>query len=133
MPHILWDWNGTLLDDVGPCVRAINAILRRNRLPRLTIQRHREIFCFPVRRYYERLGFHLTESEWVRIAAEFHDRYRPLAADAPLRPGVLAALRRMGRRGWTLSILSASEITLLEHMVRARRLRGFFAHIAGYA
>lgn len=131
MAHILWDWNGTLLDDVVPCVRAINAILRRRRLPRVTIRRYREVFCFPVRRYYEMIGLRPTEDEWARIAVEFHEFYRLFSAAAPLRPGVLDALRHMRRRGWTLSILSASEITLLERMVRERRIRGYFARLAG--
>ena len=131
MPHIIWDWNGTLLDDVGPCVSTINVILCRRGKPPLTVRRYREVFCFPVRRYYEHLGLYLTADEWARIAVEYHDLYRVKAARAPLRRGILTVVETFHRRGFAQSILSASEVNLLEQMVRARAIRDRFTCVAG--
>ena len=58
--HIIWDWNGTLLDDLDYCVGIMNAILRRRSLPELDRARYRAVFDFPVRDYYARLGFDAT-------------------------------------------------------------------------
>ena len=60
--HIIWDWNGTLLDDTWLCVEGINqALIKRNLTP-ISEDRYREVFTFPVRDYYKKLGFDLTIS-----------------------------------------------------------------------
>ena len=55
--HILWDWNGTLLDDAWLCVDVMNSMLTERKLQPLTLQRYRDIFSFPVKDYYLLLGF----------------------------------------------------------------------------
>ena len=55
--HIIWDWNGTLLDDVDYCRSIINTILIKNNLPQLSFDRYREVFTFPVQDYYKEAGF----------------------------------------------------------------------------
>lgn len=129
--HIIWDWNGTLLDDVHACVASINVLLSRYRLPRIGVHRYREIFCFPVRRYYDILGFRFTEAEWNTIADEYHSLYAHFAARTPLRKGVPQTLRNLRRMGIASSILSASEITLLRGMLHARHIVSWFDHVAG--
>ena len=47
--HIIWDWNGTLLDDVDAALNAINRMLQARGLPTLGLTRYRDIFGFPVR------------------------------------------------------------------------------------
>ena len=42
--HLIWDWNGTLLDDVEYCVGVMNVILRRRGLPELDRQRYHAVF-----------------------------------------------------------------------------------------
>ena len=53
--HIIWDWNGTLLDDAWLCVDVMNGMLRERRLPTRTLDQYKEVFDFPVRNYYETL------------------------------------------------------------------------------
>ncbi|RLD72105.1 MAG: HAD family hydrolase, partial [Bacteroidetes bacterium] len=45
---ILWDWNGTLLDDTDICVQCINSLLETRQLNLLNKERYRKIFTFPV-------------------------------------------------------------------------------------
>ena len=33
MKHIIWDWNGTLLDDLDVSMDALNSILTKEQLP----------------------------------------------------------------------------------------------------
>jgi phosphoglycolate phosphatase len=49
--HIIWDWNGTLLDDVDYSVGVMNILLRRRGLPALDRARYHVVFDFPVRDY----------------------------------------------------------------------------------
>ena len=54
---VFWDWNGTLLDDVDVCIEAMNRLLERRGMDLISIERYRDIFDFPVKNYYEKLGF----------------------------------------------------------------------------
>ena len=54
---ILWDWNGTLLDDVNIAIDAINQLLLDRNLVQLTLERYLDVFTFPVCDYYELIGF----------------------------------------------------------------------------
>jgi phosphoglycolate phosphatase len=55
--HIVWDWNGTLLDDLDYSIGVMNTLLARRALPLLDRARYHALFDFPVRDYYYRLGF----------------------------------------------------------------------------
>ena len=47
--HVLWDFNGTLLDDVGIGMEAINALLAPRGLPTLkTRAEYHRHFQFPI-------------------------------------------------------------------------------------
>ena len=42
--NVVWDWNGTLLDDVKISVDTINVMLERKHLGKLTVEEYRSIF-----------------------------------------------------------------------------------------
>ena len=69
--NVVWDWNGTLLDDAGISVATLNAMLARRGLPTITTERYREIFGFPVKGYYEHLGFDFRRDDWDGISREY--------------------------------------------------------------
>ena len=58
---IIWDWNGTLLDDVDAAVGALNRMLAKHRLPPVTRTFYRANFGFPVRP--------CTNSWWISSVA----------------------------------------------------------------
>jgi phosphoglycolate phosphatase len=129
--HIIWDWNGTLLDDAHACVAAINQMLEKRRLPLVDIHQYQDIFGFPVKDYYLTLGFDFTKDSWDSVAREYHDIYGVTSVQAPLREGSLEILRRLRARGVPMSILSACELSILEKMLNERGIRSFFEHIRG--
>ena len=129
--HIVWDWNGTLVDDVAACVATLNVLLRRHGLPPVTVRQYRERFGFPVRSYYERIGFDFSRHDWDEIAIGFHKIYRVASRGCRLRRGARPALARLREKGYVMSILSACETALLEEMVTARGIRGAFDGLYG--
>jgi phosphoglycolate phosphatase len=129
--HIVWDWNGTLLDDVAACVAAINRMLRPRGLRAIEAAEYRRIFGFPVQNYYRALGFTFTPAEWDGLAREFHEHYAETSRDAALRRGVAASLAHVQARGTPMSVLSASERSILIRMLEARGIRPFFRRIYG--
>jgi phosphoglycolate phosphatase len=56
---IIWDWNGTLLNDVEVAINSINRLLYDRNLVPLTLERYLDVFTFPVQDYYEVIGFDL--------------------------------------------------------------------------
>ena len=83
---IVWDWNGTLLDDNHASLSALNTILSRRSLPTVDLDYYRRNFAFPVANFYEQLGVKINDEDWDALAQEYHDAYHEshlrLAADA---------------------------------------------------
>ena len=73
--HIIWDWNGTFLNDVDYCRRIINRILVENELPKLSLEKYREIFTFPVQDYYKEAGLDFSKTSFEILGKEFIDEY----------------------------------------------------------
>ena len=129
--HVIWDWNGTLLDDTTACVEAINVLLERRGMRRISAEEYADVFDFPVRDYYVKLGFDFTREKWDLLAGEYHAVYAVTSAKAPLRTGAIAVLDALQAAGITLSVLSASELTLLKRMMAERGILGYFRHVYG--
>jgi phosphoglycolate phosphatase len=129
--HIVWDWNGTILDDIGACVGTINRMLGKRSLKLLDADRYRDVFGFPVRNCYIALGFDLDREDWDAVTREFHANYAEESRAVGLRPGVRAMLDRLTGCGMPMSILSASPRSLLESDLGRFGMRGMFHHVYG--
>jgi phosphoglycolate phosphatase len=73
---IIWDWNGTLLNDVSVCVEAMNEMLSERNLTILNDSTYRNVFTFPVKNYYQKLGFDFDQEPFEIPAMQFMDLYR---------------------------------------------------------
>ena len=84
---VLWDFNGTIVDDVSLNVWVMNRMLERRQLPLIpTIEAYREIFCFPVIEYYKRAGFDFQKEDFSKVALEYMDLYRKKVLTVPFIP-----------------------------------------------
>ncbi len=129
--HIIWDWNGTLFDDVDICVENINWLLRKYNLSEITKEKYREIFTFPVIEYYRRAGFDLEKLDFSLIGKEWMDRYEQIKYNAKLADGAEEIVKHFYNKGIKQSILSAySDHTLLE-MIERFGLKKYFTNIVG--
>jgi len=130
LTDLVWDWNGTLLDDTQACVNTLNQLLEARGIATLDVSRYRELFGFPVSDFYRRLGVRLELENWDELAETFH---RVFLADPTLRLRVeaQAVLEQVAARGLRQTILSAAEQTMLEQMVVRAGIAQHFAHIVG--
>ncbi|MET8911817.1 HAD hydrolase-like protein [Micromonospora sp. NPDC004551] len=87
--HLVWDWNGTLLDDLDLVVRATNVAFATAGGPAVTADEHRVRFRRPIADYYaDMLGRAIDDEAFGRLDRIFHEAYRAgltgcaLAADA---------------------------------------------------
>jgi phosphoglycolate phosphatase len=128
--YILWDWNGTLLDDTQAAFDTLNIMLRRRGAAEITMDFYRDRFAFPVRPFYEAIGVKLEAEDWDALAVEYHDLYA--AQPKRLNPETAAALSAVAAAGAGQSIISALRQDLLETAVcREYGLGGFFEHVYG--
>ena len=129
--HVIWDWNGTLVDDAWLCVEIVNELLARRGLAPTTPYKYSEVFGFPLRTYYQHVGFDLEGEDFAAMGDEFNVRYSQRRRECRLRKGAREVLTALGRNGIGQSLLSASPQVPLEEMVAHYGLRSHFAAVAG--
>ena len=107
MRHIVWDWNGTLFDDLDIVVQSVNAALAEVAIPPITADRYRAHYTRPVSLFYEELlGRPVSDEEWHDLDVAFHDHYAGVMHNAGLAANATAALDLVGTSGATQSLLS---------------------------
>ncbi|MCL2741964.1 MAG: HAD hydrolase-like protein [Oscillospiraceae bacterium] len=130
--HVVWDWNGTLLDDAAWNLRCIDAMLARRGLPVIgSLAAYREGFGFPVRDYYGELGFDFGREPFEALAAEYLGIYSDDRGGLGLRDGCVRALGGLRSRGVRQAVISASEIALLRAQIGSLGCAAYFDEILG--
>jgi len=128
---ILWDWNGTLLNDMSLCIRSMNRLLKKRKLPTLCSDRYLEIFNFPVKDYYRKLGFDFTQEVFEIPAEEFIIHYNEGVEQIPLFDDAYKTLTFFKQKGIRQYIISAMEHNALLESVRSRNILHFFEKVSG--
>jgi phosphoglycolate phosphatase len=129
--YVIWDWNGTLLDDLSLCVDVINGMLRKRQMPTVTREEYLAVFGFPVRRYYQALGFDFARESFEALSHEFIAGYEAGRRGCALHPEVRTTLEHIAATDRRQALLSASAQDSLRDAVRAFELDSFFDHVAG--
>jgi phosphoglycolate phosphatase-like HAD superfamily hydrolase len=105
--HIVWDWNGTLLDDLAIVVAAVNDTLALAGRPPISVEEYGANYTRPVLRFYERLlGRKVPGEEWLQFDETFHDSYRSMVGSARLATDAVDALAAAAEIGVSQSLLS---------------------------
>jgi phosphoglycolate phosphatase-like HAD superfamily hydrolase len=127
--HLVWDWNGTLLDDLPLVVAATNASIAAYGVPPTTAEEHRRDFRRPISEYYATLlGRAVDEEEYARLDKAFHVAYDAGLAACALTSDALAAL---GAWSGTQSLLSMWFHTELVPAVTRYGIDTYFHRVDG--
>lgn len=129
--HVIWDWNGTLFDDVALCVDVMNGLLAVRRLEPLTVARYREVFDFPVRDYYARLGFDFRRESFEEVGTAFIGQYEQRRHEARLHADARRILQAVRQAGAAQSVLSAYHQKTLEELITGFGIRDCFMGLVG--
>ena len=128
---VVWDWNGTLLDDTWLCIDIMNGMLARRGLPIMSHARYQEVFDFPVIRYYERVGYDFSKESFEKLGTEFIDEYERRRGEPVLMTGALDTLAALGRAGVDHAILSGYRHNTLEQLLAHHGIRKLFTDVVG--
>lgn len=130
--HIIWDFNGTILDDVKTGIDAVNTMLQKRNIPIIPdIRAYHELFGFPVKDYYKRLGFDFEKESYDTLSVEWVDLYMKNVVSAPLNTGIKEALNKFASFGIPQIILSATEAGMLEKQLNMLCIREYFDSVFG--
>ena len=129
---VIWDFNGTIIDDVQTGIDAVNVLLGRRGLPLLTDRdTYRRAFRFPIIEYYKVLGFDFTREPYETAAYEWVAEYESRMPDIPLVPGIKETLEGIRSLGISQMILSSSELAMMKGQLERYGLLSYFDDIRG--
>lgn len=128
---VIWDWNGTLLNDVDYSVEIINQVLLKHNLIKIDLELYRKIFTFPVKKYYENLGFDFSKNSFEEIGMEFIDQYNKNVGNCQLQDGAIEILSKIKNSSIKQVVISAREHTSLLKDIHQFEISNYFNTISG--
>jgi len=129
--HIIWDWNGTILDDVDLCVDVGNNLFRKKNIPLISVDEYKSIFTIPVKDYYIAVGFDFSKESFEIVGKEWMDEYEERKYEASLHADLINAMEKIQEIGIRQSVLSAYKQDKLNEMVNKFDLAKYLDHIVG--
>lgn len=130
--YIIWDWNGTLLDDVDINIEIINTLLKERGLPLIdSPDKYKNLFTFPIQNFYKELGFTFTDEPFEAVARQYAFMYDEMYPSAEISFETEELLRTFKQKGISQVIISATEHKFLLKQVTYFELEHYFTDILG--
>lgn len=130
--YVMWDWNGTILDDLQMNFDIENILLSKRGLkPIKDISEYHEKFCFPIIHFYEKLGFDLEKEKFEIIAREYAHLYDEMYPAAEIFESAERILQKIKNAGIRQLIISQTEQSYLTKQVTYFELEHLFTDILG--
>ena len=133
MKYVIFDFNGTVLDDVDVCIKAENRTIEHFKLdrPPLTKEEYLRIFTFPVKDYYERVGFDWSKNSYEEVGQYWFGWYRALRDEYRIYDGVVEMLEKNHEHGHLNILLSASSLVELKKQLDELDIARYFDEVLG--
>lgn len=130
--HILWDWNGTLIDDLDISIECVNILLDELNLERTNIDEYKDMMDTDIKKYYKRLFESRNRPTPYELCAQnYHENYTLLIDKARLSRGAKEILEFFRNTGAKQYIVSAFEENALKEHVRKFGIEEYFEQISG--
>jgi len=117
--NIIFDWSGTLVDDLPAVWKATNYVLVKADKPAITLEEFRAEFCLPFTKFYDRYVPHITRPQ---LELWFHSHFREAQdsfVELPHAREFLEFCRQRGIRTFLLSTVHP------DHFAVQARVTGF--------
>jgi len=128
---IIWDWNGTLLDDVEYSKNTINIVLKKYGLKTISTEEYRDIFSFPVKDYYRKIGFDFSINPFEIVGADYIDLYNKDLNTCKLRNDAVEILKTIQTNNIQQIVISAREKESLIDDMNSYNILEYFTQIKG--
>ena len=129
--NIIWDWNGTVVDDAWVFVEIMNNMLKKHFLPPISLQDYKERFCFPIQVYWKGLGFSFTDESFNELNKDFIKQYQQKMFLPKIHESLIGLFDYIKKNNVRQFVLSASEQKLLNKSIKHYGLIGIFDAVYG--
>lgn len=129
---VIWDWNGTLLDDTEMCYQIANEMRQERGMDLMRgVEEYRTYFTFPVIDYYRRMGYTFETEPFENISRQFVAMYAERFPVCPLQACAEEALSAVLKTGARQVLLSATGQEKLDEQVAHFGLNRYFDRVIG--
>ncbi len=129
--YVFFDFNGTILDDVDLCLNLLNKMLKNQNKKELNIDEYKDVFQFPVKKYYELAGIDFNIESFESLSLKFIQDYQDASYNCNLYPNLLEVLEELDKRGIKKVVLSASQIDNLTKQLEHFKIYDKFDKVLG--
>ena len=130
--HLFWDFNGTIFSDMQAGIDAVNRMLGDRGLPIIAdMEAYREIFDFPIKEYYRKLGFDFEKEPYEVLAPIWVELYLENCCSAGIVDGVDTVVKAVSKTEMKQVILSACEKNMLCNQLEDLGVIEYFDEIIG--
>lgn len=105
--HIIWDWNGTLLNDVSASLASVNDMLCARGMETIDINRYKECISVPISGFYEKV-FDLSKEDYSEILRQYNEGYLRHLSVCTLTYGAVEMIEFFASEGAKQAIVSSS-------------------------
>lgn len=128
---VIWDWNGTLLNDHEAAWKAECKLFEKIGKKHLDINERRNFFTMPVQEYYNKIGFDFSIMSYEEAGHQWFEHYENELKSVNLFEGTHELLQKIVDAGKKQFILSAAPESHLEAYTHENGLKKFFHGIYG--
>lgn len=130
--HIIWDWNGTLLDDLSASLTSVNDMLDMRGMPHIDADFYKECIGVPIRKFYDRV-FDMEKEDYAVIIKQYNEGYLRHLEDCGLTRGAREAIEYFCSHGLNQAVVSSSNNDQLCANILKYGLDGCFDSVLGSA
>lgn len=128
---VIWDFNGTIFDDLHLCHEICNRQLQKRAYAGITMDDYRDTFCHPVQEFYRLIGVSFDRHSYDSLAAEFHADYAARCRQCGLHTGALELFEHLRSANIPQSVLSALPHETLSELLEMLGLNKYLEHVVG--
>ncbi len=128
---IIYDWNGTIIDDVNACHSILCRLLEEYNISPVDFDTYRRVFTFPVREYYKRVGFDFSYYTFEEVADKYVPLYNEYYPKCSLFDGAIEMIKELKELGYKQYLLSATQMTSLLEQTDYFKITDLFDLIVG--
>ncbi|NLB78794.1 MAG: HAD family hydrolase [Clostridiaceae bacterium] len=129
--HIVWDWNGTILNDTEASCKAVDDMLKKRNLETLTIEMYKDKIVFPVITLYNEPGFDFNCETYQEVCNEYLANYLNNSHIISLHKDAEKILELFKNKGLNQHIVSASDSGVLAQQIEKYGIKSYFVNILG--
>lgn len=130
--RVIWDWNGTLLNDISASLASVNDMLAMRGKEPMDIDFYRECIGVPIIKFYEK-AFDMENEDYSVIIKQYNEGYLRHLKDCTLSDGAAEIIDYFSSCGVKQAIISSSNNEQLCENVKKYGIYGCFDAVLGAA